>query len=141
MNRERIYSYYCMEAIRRLTELRSAAEEAEISAGAIDFTDEMEEEPFQWISLTRPAHSSLTYRPKVQDSSAEPYQRMAGLLELLQENLPDAALQMQGMTTLIRDKRAHFCISGSISLASLQTLCEHCEEPSDHLQKKVIQQK
>lgn len=136
MKRETIYSNYCMDAIRRLTELRSAAEEAKIDAGAIDFMDELEEEPFQWISLARPAQSALTYLPKVKDASAEPYQRMAGLMELLQGNLPDEALQMQGMTTLIRDNRVHFCISGSISLASLQTLCEQSQEPSDRLQKK-----
>lgn len=136
MRRERIYSNYCSNAIRRLTELRSDAEITNIEAGAIDFMDELEDEPFQWISLKYPEHSALTYLPKVKDDSAEPYQRMAGLLESLQKNLPREALQMQGMTTLIRDNTVHFCISGSISLAFLQTLCEQHQEILGRLQQK-----
>ena len=136
MRREQIFANYCNDMIRELTELRSAAEKTMIDAGAIDFTEELEGNSFQWISLQHPQPPVLTYLPKIQDANSEPYQRMAGLLESLQGNLLPEALQLQGMTTLIRDNTVHFCISGSISVASLQTMCERHQEAPDPRQKK-----
>lgn len=136
MKREHVFADYCSDAVRTLTELRSDAEKAMINAGQIDVVDESEAEPFQWISLQHPEVPVLTYRPKVQDATAAPYQRIAGLVELLQGNLPPEALQMQGLTTLIRGNRVHFCISGSLSLESLQTLCAHDQATPDHPRQK-----
>lgn len=57
----------------------------------------------------------------------EPYFRLAGLLELTYRNSTPPELQTRGLTIRIRDNKAYFCISGSISLADLQTLCERCQ--------------
>lgn len=136
MKRERILFNYCADAVRRLTELRGEAETALIDAGSIDFMDKLEDDPFQWISLQLRDSTALSYLPKITDAQAEPYQRVAGLLELLQKNISPTELRMQGMTTLIRDNKVHFCISGSIPLESLQMICERGQELLDPRHKK-----
>lgn len=46
---------------------------------------------------------------------------------LTYRNSTPPELQTRGLTIRIRDNKAYFCISGSISLADLQTLCERCQ--------------
>ena len=80
-----------------------------------------------WLSLQPPYVPSQSRSRRFLELDEEPYFRLAGLLELTYRNSTPPELQTRGLTIRIRDNKAYFCISGSISLADLQTLCERCQ--------------
>lgn len=124
------------ERIEELTILRNESELSLLKAGCLEFINEMTDNPFLWIPLLSQEHPSLCYQKAIQDSSEEPYLRLAGLLEFLLKNLIPKELQMQGSTIRIQENKCHYCISGSISLDDLYKLCEHHQVDLDCANKK-----
>jgi len=121
-----IYRKNLEEHIEELTILRNETELSLLKAGCLESINEMTNNSFLWISLLCQEHPSLYYQKAIQDSSAEPYLRLAGLLEFL----------MQGLTIRIQENKCHYCISGSISLDDLYKLCEHHQVDLDSTSKK-----
>lgn len=115
------------QRIEELTILRNETELSLLKAGCLESINEMTDNSFLWIPLLSQEHPSLYYQKAIQDSSAEPYLRLAGLLEFLLKNSIPKELQMQGLTIRIQENKCHYCISGSISLDDLQRLCERCQ--------------
>ena len=113
------------QRIEELTILRNETELSLLKAGCLESINEMTDNSFLWIPLLSQEHPSLYYQKAIQDSSAEPYLRLAGLLEFLLKNSIPKELQMQGLTIRIQENKCHYCISGSISLDDLYKLREH----------------
>lgn len=124
------------ERIEELTILRNETELSLLKAGCLESINEMTDNSFLWIPLLSQEHPSLYYQKAIQDSSEEPYLRLAGLLEFLLKNLIPKELQMQGLTIQIQENKCHYCISGSISLDDLYKLCEHHQVDLDCANKK-----
>lgn len=124
------------ERVAELTQLRHEAESLLLDTGCIESINEMDVNSFLWISLLCQKFPALSYQKEMQDASADPYLRLAGLLEFLRENLIPKELQMQGLTIQTQDNRCHYCISGSISLDDLYKLCEHYQEDLHCTSKK-----
>lgn len=124
------------QRIEELTILRNETELSLLKAGCLESINEMTDNSFLWIPLLSQEHPSLYYQKAIQDSSAEPYLRLAGLLEFLLKNLIPMELQMQGVTIRIQENKCHYCISGSISLDDLYKLCEHHQVDLDCANKK-----
>ncbi len=124
------------QRIEELTILRNETELSLLKAGCLESINEMTDNSFLWIPLLSQEHPSLYYQKAIQDSSAEPYLRLAGLLEFLLKNSIPKELQMQGLTFRIQENKCHYCISGSISLDDLYKLCEHHQVDLDCANKK-----
>lgn len=124
------------ESIEGLTKIRNEIELSLLKEGCLELINEMTNNPFLWISLLCQEHSSLYYQKAIQDSSAEPYLRLAGLLEFLLKNSVPKELLMQGLTIRIQENKCHYCISGSISLDDLYKLCERHQVDLDSMSKK-----
>ena len=124
------------QRIEELTILRNETELSLLKAGCLESIYEMTDNSFLWIPLLSQEHPSLYYQKATQDSSAEPYLRLAGLLEFLLKNSIPKELQMQGLTIRIQENKCHYCISGSISLDDLYKLCEHHQVDLDCANKK-----
>ena len=124
------------QRIEELTILRNETELSLLKAGCLESINEMTDNSFLWIPLLSQEHPSLYYQKAIQDSSEEPYLRLAGLLEFLLKNLIPKELQMQGLTIQIQENKCHYCISGSISLDDLYKLCEHHQVDLDCANKK-----
>lgn len=131
-----IYRKNLEEHIEELTILRNETELSLLKAGCLESINEMTDNSFLWIPLLSQEHPSLYYQKAIQDSSAEPYLRLAGLLEFLLKNSIPKELQMQGLTIRIQENKCHYCISGSISLDDLYKLCEHHQVDLDCANKK-----
>lgn len=125
METRKVYNQFSEEAIRKITELRFQMEKLMINSGCIEAIDESDNNPFLWKYLQRHELAVLSPAPVIQDALVEPYLVLAGLLEELYKSSLPEELQMQGLTIQIQDNKAYFCISGSISLDDLHTLCEH----------------
>lgn len=124
------------QRIEELTILRNETELSLLKAGCLESINEMTDNSFLWTPLLSLEHPSLYYQKAIQDSSAEPYLRLAGLLEFLLKNSIPKELQMQGLTIRIQENKCHYCISGSISLDDLYKLCEHHQVDLDCANKK-----
>ena len=124
------------QRIEELTILRNETELSLLKAGCLESINEMTDNSFLWIPLLSQEHPSLYYQKAIQDSSAEPYLRLAGLLEFLLKNSIPKELQMQGLTIRIQENKCHYCISGSISLDDLYKVCEHHQVDLDCANKK-----
>ena len=124
------------QRIEELTILRNETELSLLKAGCLESINEMTDNSFLWIPLLSQEHTSLYYQKAIQDSSAEPYLRLAGLLGFLLKNSIPKELQMQGLTIRIQENKCHYCISGSISLDDLYKLCEHHQVDLDCANKK-----
>ena len=124
------------QRIEELTILKNETELSLLKAGCLESINEMTDNSFLWIPLLSQEHPSLYYQKAIQDSSAEPYLRLAGLLEFLLKNSIPKELQMQGLTIRIQENKCHYCISGSISLDDLYKLCEHHQVDLDCANKK-----
>ena len=124
------------QRIEELTILRNETELSLLKAGCLESINEMTDNSFLWIPLLSQEHPSLYYQKAIQDSSAEPYLRLAGLLEFLLKNSIPKELQMQGLTIRIQENKCLYCISGSISLDDLYKLCEHHQVDLDCANKK-----
>ena len=124
------------QRIEELTILRNETELSLLKAGCLESINEMTDNSFLWIPLLSQEHPSLYYQKAIQDSSAEPYLRLAGLLEFLLKNSIPKELQMQGLTIRIQENKCHYCISGSVSLDDLYKLCEHHQVDLDCANKK-----
>ena len=112
--------------IRKSFEDLLDAERTLYSARCPEIVNEMDDTPSLWLSLQPPYAPSQSRSRRFLELDEEPYFRLAGLLELTYRNSPE--LQTQGLTIRIRDNKAYFCISGSISLDDLQRLCERCQD-------------
>ena len=114
--------------IRKSFEDLLDAERTLYSARCPEIVNEMDDTPSLWLSLQPPYAPSQSRSRRFLELDEEPYFRLAGLLELTYRNSTPPELQMQGLTIRIRDNKAYFCISGSISLDDLQRLCERCQD-------------
>lgn len=115
------------DTIRNSFEALLDAERALYSSRCPEIVNEMDDTPSLWLSLQPPYAPSQSRSLRFLELDEEPYFRLAGLLDLMYRNSTPSELQTQGLTIRIRDNKAYFCISGSISLDDLQTLCGRCQ--------------
>ena len=115
------------DTIRKSFEALLDAERALHASRCPEIVNEMDDTPSLWLSLQPPYAPSQSRSLRFLELDEEPYFRLAGLLELMYRNSTPSELQTQGLTIRIRDNKAYFCISGSISLDDLQTLCGRCQ--------------
>ncbi|MGP1436251.1 MAG: hypothetical protein ACTTKN_06445 [Phocaeicola sp.] len=110
--------------IRASIEALIDSEQALYASRCPEIVNELDDTSSLWLSLQPPYTPSQSRSRHFLELEEEPYFRLAGLLELTYRNSTPSELQTQGLTIRIRDNKAHFCISGSISLDDLQKLCE-----------------
>ena len=130
------YREFIESALTKASEMKFMSEQALLKSGCLEFLDETDDTPFAWMSLLSEECPALSYQKYIQDASADPCFRLAGLLELLRENSILKELQMQGLTIRIQDGKIDFCVSGSMSLDELYKLCEQLQGKPDLPNKK-----